>query len=345
MTCNNPIIIGGSGSSGSTLLINILNKHPKLNGGPELSLLNKEMFFKTPFSVLRQNSKWLIEKGMCTNGWFLYPKINFNAYGFEKNDIMNFFENSKSQKHFLDLFFNSYLPGENKTVWVEKTPSNCYCFNYFEELYPEARFIHIRRDGRDAIASLIKRGMSSYFATMIWIYNTSLALTNKGKKNYYEIAYEDLVTSPEKAIKDLCSFLNVEFYEKMLNPDENYSSRKIESWSLNPNLGISKGSVGKHKKSLKSFHKFTIRNVSISNSHRRKYKLKHTDFESLQKELGYEFDSLIGEQKVSTKNFLYSIKLAYLFVKDVLLRVYMKLKYDKRVDLYPGQIFGVIRNK
>ena len=46
MSCRNPIIIGGSGSSGSSLLATILNRHPEVAVGPELSLFNKPVLYE-----------------------------------------------------------------------------------------------------------------------------------------------------------------------------------------------------------------------------------------------------------------------------------------------------------
>jgi len=48
--------------------------------------------------------------------------------------------------------------------------------------------------------------------------------------NYYLSKFEDLVSEPERSIKQLCEFLDIEFHSEMLNP------RKVGS-SFGPRRG------------------------------------------------------------------------------------------------------------
>jgi len=334
MICKNPIIIGGSGSSGSTLLISILNRHPLIAGGPELSLLNKSYFFDNPYIKIKKESKKITKKGLCTNGWFLYPKIHFKKYIYSDKEFQNLIEKAESQKELLDNFFIQYLLKKQKSIWAEKTPSNSYCFKQLLELYPKARIIHIYRDGKDVITSLIKRGMSPYFASMLWLYNTSFALMFKNHPNYYEIKYEDLVGNPKKVIVELCNFLNIDFSEKMLNT-QSKTNVKIDTWNNTPDSKISNNSVGNYKSFLTKYHLYIFSKSRISNKHVKKYKLPFSSSYEIQKALGYQFTNI---KITKPKRIAFFLGLLFQFLKDIVERQYILIKYDRRFLPYPGKI-------
>lgn len=337
MTCRNPIIIGGAGSSGSTLLVSILNRHKEIAAGPELSLLNKRYFFETPYTKIQENLKRILRKGICTDGWFIYPRFFFSKYGFSDQQVSKLFDEATSQKEFIDGFFGKFLEREKKKIWAEKTPSNAYCFKNILELYPEARLIHIYRDGRDVVTSFIKRGMSPYYACMLWIYNTAQALTFRGHPNYYEMSYESLVNDPAGEINKLCAFLDVPFSDELLRADKD---QKVElaSWNHSPNQGIVSSSVGKYVNFLQAFHYFTMQRSEISMKHRKNYELGQGTFDEVQRALGYESISGFPKNCSFLTRFVYSIRLVILLLNDLIYRYFMLAKSRYSFPPYPGRI-------
>lgn len=112
--------------------------------------------------------------------------------------------------------------------WVEKTPMNVLHIAKIAEVFPEAKFIHMIRDGRDCAASFHRR----------WHYNPQWTLfrwkkavhngRSQGRKlpdRYIEIRYEDLTTSPEKWMKKVCEFINVPFDPIVLQPRQRHLER------------------------------------------------------------------------------------------------------------------------
>ena len=91
MKCDNPIIIGGSGSSGTTLLATILNRHHDIAIGPELSLFNKPVFYNQSYKIFRQNINRYIKRGISTEGWFLYWNTfrDLDKFGWTDEDMIN----------------------------------------------------------------------------------------------------------------------------------------------------------------------------------------------------------------------------------------------------------------
>jgi hypothetical protein len=88
--------------------------------------------------------------------------------------------------------------------------------------YPDARFIHMLRDPRDQYEAILARnprarGRAGRAASR-WLYSVRLAERNL--KHYHEqfqiVRYEDLVSQPEATLRQICSFLEVEFMPEML---------------------------------------------------------------------------------------------------------------------------------
>ena len=247
MSCHNPIIIGGSGSSGSSLLATILNRHPEIAVGPELSLFNKPVLYENDWNKFSKNLKKYIIKGSSTKGWFLYWKSmrKIEKYGWEIESLIKMSMDCKNNVEFVDNFFDKFLKKNNKTIWAEKTPSNAYYFKSFLKLYPEGRIIHIYRDYKDVVTSFQKRGMTAYYSSMLYLYNTALALSCRDYKNYYELSYEDLVNNPSESLKAVCNFLNLVYDESMLHDNNEHISGKLKSWNNDPSSKISKSSIGR----------------------------------------------------------------------------------------------------
>src|SRR5262249_11233139 len=109
-------------------------------------------------------------------------------------------------------------------------------------LWPEARFVHVIRDGRDVCLSLLdwkRKGtrMAGLFPTWAEDPVTTAALCWErdvrrgrdrggplGPELYHEIRYDDLVYHPEEQLRNLCSFLAVPYEAGML---EFYHSRPV----------------------------------------------------------------------------------------------------------------------
>jgi len=336
MTCQQPILIAGAGSSGSSLLRQLLRRHSKIAIGPELSVFNKESFYTCNYGEIAQNAKKILERGMCTKGWFSYQGtfLGLDEYGWSKKDLLHCIKFCSSQKELMDTFFDKYLSIERKTIWCEKTPSNSYCLNYFLKLYPKCKIIHIYRDGRDSVASLIKRGMDPYFATMAWLYNTASAIKLRGCDNYYEVKYEMLVTNPKKILEQLCDFLDVTFEDQMLRSNPSETRRKINSWNNSPYSEISSSSIGKHVTFFSPFHWYVFDSAIISKSHIRKYGLTFSSTAFLQKVLGYQSNN----RQSKDIPHIYKIRLLKLYINNRIRRFILDLRIDKNFKACPGSI-------
>jgi hypothetical protein len=112
---------------------------------------------------------------------------------------------------------------EGKPRWGDKTPAHSACMPALAAAFPEARFIHIIRDGRDVAASV--RGLpfapgdgSIEAIAGDWRDRITVAREHAaGVAHYREVRYERLVTDPEAVLRELCDFLELDFDDAMLH--------------------------------------------------------------------------------------------------------------------------------
>lgn len=111
---------------------------------------------------------------------------------------------------------------QGKTRYANKSPVHVRGLPTLGELFPEARFVHIIRDGRDVALSYldVDFGPSSVEGgAMRWrrhVTSGRKAGRSLGPARYREVRYEKILDEPEVAIRDLCAFLEIPFDERML---------------------------------------------------------------------------------------------------------------------------------
>jgi hypothetical protein len=254
-----PIFIVGAGHSGTSLLNQVLSKHPSIVSWHEN---NKVWIWGNVF----KNSDLLTEADLT-------PKI---------------------KKH-IENRFVKYLQKSGKQRICDKTPRNCLRISFVLAVFPDAKIIHIVRDGRSVISSTknqlaqksyslgkqlqIKlKGISiwdwyvflprffyvvkkvigipvkywgakppgwnewtekhsdNFMLAKQWVETVKIA-TCQGKDvssdNYLEILYEDLVNFPSETIIKIAKFANIEnpepiikFCEAEVDPTRNDKWRK-----------------------------------------------------------------------------------------------------------------------
>lgn len=175
------IVIGGCGRSGTTLLLSVLSCHPRIFAiGDETTALCPQAYADDVDFTLPLRTD-IIYRHLLTND----------------NDI---------------------LPER----WCEKTPKNVLFFHRLvQELGPDARFIHVVRDGRDVVTSKHPDGGDRYWSSpQRWVEEVTAGKNMESHPQVKLVRYEDLVTSYETTLRDLCDFLGEPFSELLLKYPE-----------------------------------------------------------------------------------------------------------------------------
>ncbi len=122
----------------------------------------------------------------------------------------------------------------------DKNPSySSENFRKIFRLFPDARYIHLIRDYRDHIASMLQgnfRQRSPTYLAIVW--KRSIRMMRRYKKkypdNFYTIRYEDLVLQPEKHLKEICVFLGIPYCEEMFS----FYQKKEAYLAQQPNIFV-----------------------------------------------------------------------------------------------------------
>jgi hypothetical protein len=130
-------------------------------------------------------------------------------------------------------FYRLYAKRFGKPRWGDKTPGYAFHMPAIQSLLPEAAFIHIIRDGRDAALSLrplwFAPGQDIPALARHWR-SFVLAARAGGAvcRCYIEVRYEDLVATPEAELRRVCAFLQLRWDPAMTTPHLRAPARLAE---------------------------------------------------------------------------------------------------------------------
>lgn len=219
-----PFFIVGSGRSGNTLLRKILDKHSELFIPPETYELGVSIDQFKKFNKIGWNN---IVKLIYANFQF---NPDFNTFSIPSLDklyqkVIKYEQSNQSLADILDAFYEEYKYRHDIKAkrWGDKTPLNTMYMNEIFEVFSNAKFIHIIRNPYDAIYSYVNSGIYTnyYDATQRWKTSIEKA-TLFGKEypnSYHEVEYEKLVNQPKIYISRICTFLDIEYEESMIEED------------------------------------------------------------------------------------------------------------------------------
>lgn len=235
-------LIGGLPSSGSTLLSLMLDSHPELICGPELTIFSHPLLWSS--GNLTKNNALLawFSNNKC-DGIIPWSKVDNDVltyYLTNKNEIINLVNSCDNLFELGDKFFAKRMAESGANRWVEKTPQNIYALNTYLRMHQEAIAIMTIRDPRAVIDSLMRRNISPEIASRIWVLEASIinALITDPTINQklYLLRYEDLICNTKIVLHGLCQLFHIsEDIDQMINREK--SERTMNDPSLDPRKG------------------------------------------------------------------------------------------------------------
>lgn len=246
--------VGCCGSSGSTFFNIILDRHPNIAGGPELNIFSKYILY-TNFNHIKNNKKLIKRFGISGEPYYWHDRqlfTNLEGYNISEEEIWKWVDKVESLKGLANKVKNHIFEFTDSEIWLEKTPRNIFTSHAFLNQFTGGKFIHIIRDPRDVVLSLKKRGYTLLSAIERWMASVASVQNLKGRDDFFEVRYEDLIYEPEKTLENICDFLGIKFdmgyfsgqnYESLLR-----NSSGLDTWQLDPNEGFSSKSIGKFRK-------------------------------------------------------------------------------------------------
>ncbi|RMZ94201.1 hypothetical protein BpHYR1_020686, partial [Brachionus plicatilis] len=179
------IFIGGTMSSGTSLLRSILDVHPQVKCGPETKIIQLLLEFITNlYDNDTVHLKFIRAAGISDQ--ILDDSIGLAIYNVMLRNIQT-----------------------NVGRLCNKEPNNAKYIKYLLKIFPKSKFILIIRDGREVAYSLIKRTnkkvKTSFFYDYLKYWNEMIEesygqCSNKGEKYCLMVRYENLVNRPKSEI-------------------------------------------------------------------------------------------------------------------------------------------------
>ncbi len=199
-----------------------------LRSHPDLSLPTAESHFIIPLWRRRQRFGDLSTRGGVTRVLLEMQRLrsrfleqDLHGIDFDVEALADRFhsEGRDSIPALIDGLFSANAEGEGCARWGDKTPYYVLHLPTLARLFPDARFIHIIRDGRDCALSMRARARdlnvyNLYHAAKFWeqyVQAGQAAGEELGEERYLEIRYEDLVADQEDRVRRICEFLDLAF--------------------------------------------------------------------------------------------------------------------------------------
>jgi hypothetical protein len=142
-------------------------------------------------------------------------------------------------------FYEAYAERQGKPRWGEKTPTYVQKMKLIHRALPEARFVHVIRDGRDVALSVLDRTVRDLTAADIakrWRKKIHKARDDAPAldDDYLEIRYEDLILDTEPTLRKVCAFYELDWHDDLLRYYERSGDRLQEMARALPGEGRSK---------------------------------------------------------------------------------------------------------
>lgn len=217
-----PIFIIGYPRSGTTLVMALLGSHSRI-AIPEVGWLFPHFYpYLYSYGSLEEDANL-----RTLAGEMLFSLKHF-LWGMDLNprtavDVLMAEIKERSFAGIYCAMHELYARKKGKPRWGQKTPGNMFYVEPIKECFPNAQFIFITRDGRDACADYLESsfGPTNIFcAAEFWkmVQNAVKPWRQKlSPKEWFDIQYEDLVNAPKKILKEICKFLGEESEPTMLD--------------------------------------------------------------------------------------------------------------------------------
>ena len=258
---SNPyLFVTGCTRSGTTLLQRMLDSHPQLAVANDTHLIPSALFGK------KADSKTALTPALFGQvvGYKRFP-----ALGIDPAAASEHAARSATVAGFVAALLDDYATGRHKPIAGEKDPEYVRRLPLIHRLFPDARVIHIIRDGRDVALSTLDWVTPQRFlgrlslwkeepiavCALWWQRQVSAGI--KGGRllgtRYLEVRYEQLVENPETVLRDICRFLDIDYSSAMVRFHEGRTIRTGRTSSKDQWLPPTRG-IRDWRTSLDSHH-------------------------------------------------------------------------------------------
>ncbi|GGE02416.1 sulfotransferase family protein [Psychroflexus salis] len=253
-----PFFIVGYGRSGNTLLRSMLVSGGDVSIPPESYVLPRLIKLFKIYNFL----PWNELVNIIIGEFEAYPE--FHTWGIQLNNAKKNARKLHLKEQTLSSIINeiykdySFQKHNKHLRWGDKTPVNLRFIDKLVKVFPNAKYILMNREPKDAIASALKSNIYKDLDQAIDYHNICERKINILKntldhKQILEIKYENLVTNPKDTLVVVSDFLGIDFKTKMLEfwkTEVKLGDVEIHKHHKNISEPLNTNSIGKWKLSL-----------------------------------------------------------------------------------------------
>ena len=240
--CLNPVLIGGTGRSGSTILGRLLGQHPDLfltnpeevrfianAGGMATTLATATTWWPKRLLVGRESERTMRK---CKNAWFFRPGPSGLQLSMSLAEM-----DELGQRYLRDVRRDPVRATQEMTYaimakvaanapgrrWVDGTPANARITDLIEPIYPECQVVSIIRDGRDVAASFVEQkfGPKEIFEALdTWAERSKRMKSAVDRCRAGRILTVDMLElvkyQRHETLERICAFLDISMDEHMV---------------------------------------------------------------------------------------------------------------------------------
>jgi hypothetical protein len=260
-----PFFIVGCSRSGTTLLQVLIDAHPQLAVPPESHIYDRFGPFLNLYgelTVSRNRGRFIA--ALLNDSFIRQWQLDVTVADVERR------LRRADRVGVIDALFSLYADQEGAVRWGDKTPEHIRHLREIRADFPQAKLVHLIRDGRD-VAEAMRRmvfgpvtavGLAHEWRREVGYWNEFCR--EQGNANTLLVRYEDLVTSPQESVANVLRFIGV----PELDTVSGYASTSLshnlatnqKAWHSSLRQGISKGKVGIYRS------KFAPREIELFES-------------------------------------------------------------------------------
>lgn len=218
---NCPIFIVGCPRSGTTLLRDLLQSHPHLAFPTESNFIPQ--FYRAFGDPKDATDAERLANRILNLFWVKCWELDLDPADFRED---------RRFAEMIDRLYGAFAALRGKIRWGDKTPMNVMHIPTLVEIFPQAKVIHIYRDGRDVALSwlpfhagpgnLYTAALGNlYTAALLWretIRAGEYARQTLPSSTYMQVRYEDLITDVSGIMKTICDFVDEPYNDAVTTP-------------------------------------------------------------------------------------------------------------------------------
>lgn len=220
-TSTGPVFVIGHARSGTSLMCRLLLDHLGVNFGTESQFIAR-YHSRLPLygDVTDERRLRLLLQDISRERFFVRTRRNF-GFAFDIDRAVRSIA-PRTYANAVRAIFDQFAATKGHVRWGDKTPEYCRHLPLLRELFPDAQFLHIIRDGRDVAQSIFQTGFgpkNAYEAALAWkqtIGHVQRFRHGLPTGTCLEIRYEDLLVNPVRTLGTVASFLGIQNHGELM---------------------------------------------------------------------------------------------------------------------------------